>query len=130
MQLSATLTRPVVPSRSATVARQPGTARSSTFLNAGKDRPADDTNTWDTAETKGRQGVAAAARQWPPKPITDHGAPRPEDDPANFEGGKRVRGPSESEVKKAQEERRKKSPYTSKREGGTQAGGGGEGSGA
>ena len=36
-----------------------------------------------------------------------HGAPRPEDDPANFEGGKRVRGPSESEVKKAQEERRK-----------------------
>ena len=36
-----------------------------------------------------------------------HGAPRPEDDPANFEGGKRVRGPSEDEVKKAQEERRK-----------------------
>ena len=40
-------------------------------------------------------------------PACSHGAPRPEDDPANFEGGKRVRGPSESEVKKAQEERRK-----------------------
>ena len=36
-----------------------------------------------------------------------HGAPRPEDDPANFEGGKRVRGPSEEEVNKAREERRK-----------------------
>ena len=43
---------------------------------------------------------------WGP-PACSHGAPRPEDDPANFEGGKRVRGPSEAEVKKAQEERRK-----------------------
>lgn len=34
-----------------------------------------------------RIGVAAGARQWPPKPITEHGQPKPEDDPANFEGG-------------------------------------------
>ena len=40
-------------------------------------------------------------------PACSHGAPRPEDDPANFEGGKRVRGPSEEEVNKAREERRK-----------------------
>ena len=32
-------------------------------------------------------GTAAGARQWPPKPITEHGQPKPEDDPANFEDG-------------------------------------------
>ena len=32
-------------------------------------------------------GAAAGARQWPPKPFTEHGQPKPEDDPANYEGG-------------------------------------------
>lgn len=32
-------------------------------------------------------GTAAGARQWPPKPITEHGQPKPEDDPANYEDG-------------------------------------------
>ena len=31
-------------------------------------------------------GVAFGANFWPPKPFTEHGAPPPEDDPANYEG--------------------------------------------
>ena len=31
-------------------------------------------------------GVAFGANFWPPKPFTEHGAPNPEDDPANYEG--------------------------------------------
>lgn len=85
-----------------------------------------------------KKGVVPGLAQWPPKPITEHGAPKPEDDPANFaaeagdvQGYKRVDGPSEDELKKKHEEGRKNSPFSNpSREGGTQAGGGGEGSGA
>lgn len=31
-------------------------------------------------------GVLPGIASWPPKPITEHGQPKPEDDPANFEG--------------------------------------------
>ena len=37
-------------------------------------------------EGKG-EGVVRGLRNWPPKPITEHGAPKPEDDPANYENG-------------------------------------------
>ena len=35
---------------------------------------------------KGEEGVAPGAFQWPPKPITEHGEPLPEDDPTKPEG--------------------------------------------
>jgi len=78
-------------------------------------------------------GVLPGIPSWPPKPITEHGQPKPEDDPANFEGDditnlKRVAGPSDEEVEAKKEEGRKNSPFSTGREGGTQAGGGGEGS--
>ena len=31
-----------------------------------------------------KKGVLPGLAQWPPKPITEHGQPKPEDDPANF----------------------------------------------
>jgi hypothetical protein len=31
-------------------------------------------------------GVLPGIASWPPKPITEHGQPKPEDDPANFAG--------------------------------------------
>ncbi|DBA98861.1 TPA: hypothetical protein ACH3X1_014620 [Trebouxia sp. C0004] len=100
----------------------------------GIDEPSDSDNTWENAESDGKKGVAAGARQWPPKPITESGQPKPEDDPANFEGGKRVRGPPEEEIQKKRAEARKDSPFTAEgkksHQGGTQQGGGGEGSGA
>ena len=30
------------------------------------------------------KGVVPGLAQWPPKPITEHGQPKPEDDPKNF----------------------------------------------
>ena len=30
------------------------------------------------------KGVVPGLNQWPPKPITEHGQPKPEDDPKNF----------------------------------------------
>lgn len=31
-----------------------------------------------------KKGVLPGLAQWPPKPITEHGQPKPEDDPQNF----------------------------------------------
>ena len=33
---------------------------------------------------EGTKGVVPGLAQWPPKPITEHGQPKPEDDPKNF----------------------------------------------
>ncbi|KAL3131457.1 hypothetical protein ABBQ38_007765 [Trebouxia sp. C0009 RCD-2024] len=99
----------------------------------GIDEPNDNDNTWENAQNDDKKGTAAGARQWPPKPITEHGQPKPEDDPANYEDGKRVRGPPEEEIQKRRAEGRKNSPFLEeggKPGGGTQQGGGGEGSGA
>ncbi len=40
----------------------------------------------DTAEAKKTEGVLPFLRDWPPKPFTEHGEPKPEDDPKNFDG--------------------------------------------
>jgi len=86
---------------------------------------------WEANDPARSKGVVIGAAQWPPQPITDHGKPKPEDDPANYEGGKRVRGPSDKEVEEARKKQRENSPFSNpNREGGTQAGGGGEGSSA
>ncbi len=31
-----------------------------------------------------RKGVLPGLNMWPPQPITEHGRPKPEDDPANL----------------------------------------------
>eukprot|EP00884_Botryococcus_braunii_P018943 jgi/Botrbrau1/5732/Bobra.0134s0008.1 len=75
--------------------------------------------------------VLPGLRNWPPKPFTEHGEPNPEDDPANYSGQARVKGPSEEEVTEKRNKLREESPFSNPdREGGTQQGGGGEGSSA
>lgn len=34
--------------------------------------------------SENRAGVLPGLNMWPPKPITEHGQPKPEDDPANL----------------------------------------------
>ncbi|KAK9845488.1 hypothetical protein WJX81_007750 [Elliptochloris bilobata] len=82
------------------------------------------------ADTEGkRKGVLPGLASWPPKPFTSHGVPKPEDDPLNYDGEKRVRGPPDSEIQARRSEQAKNSPWSNpSRSGGTQAGGGGEGS--
>ncbi|CAL8470764.1 g10306 [Coccomyxa elongata] len=88
--------------------------------------------------SEGREGVLPGLKNWPPKPITEHGQPKPEDDPINqapepgqVQGYRRVDGPSDEEVAEKKKKMREESPWSNpNREGGTQAGGGGEGSAA
>lgn len=39
-----------------------------------------------TGMSDDRSGVLPGLNMWPPKPITEHGQPNPEDDPKNFVG--------------------------------------------
>ena len=47
-------------------------------------RAAESPNTEKTGQSEDRKGIIPGLAQWPPKPITEHGQPKPEDDPANF----------------------------------------------
>jgi hypothetical protein len=61
--------------------------------------------------------------QWPPKAITESGEPNPEDDPKNYNvvTGERTGGPSEEEIAKKVEEKKKDRTFSNPdREGGTQ----------
>lgn len=40
-------------------------------------------NTERTGVSEGREGVLPGLKNWPPKGITEHGNPKPEDDPLN-----------------------------------------------
>ena len=47
-------------------------------------RAAESPNSEKTGQAEDRKGIVPGLAQWPPKPITEHGQPKPEDDPANF----------------------------------------------
>ncbi len=47
-------------------------------------RAAESPNTEKTGQSGDRKGIIPGLAQWPPKPITEHGQPKPEDDPQNF----------------------------------------------
>lgn len=40
-------------------------------------------NSERTGMSEGREGVLPGIKNWPPQPITEHGRPKPEDDPVN-----------------------------------------------
>jgi len=77
-------------------------------------------------------GDRGPAARWPPQPITEHGEPREEDDPKNWEGigvDRKYVGKGDPEA--VQKKLRENSPFSKgDREAGTQVGGGGEGSAA